>query len=315
MTTLLVQHPVFGDHQTPEGHPEQPGRYAAVSKALSAEDLDNTEHADAPRGAWPQIGAVHGEAHISAVLNAAAQTTKSPVQLDPDTHMGPASLEAALRGAGGACAAVDAVATARFQNAFVAARPPGHHAVPDRAMGFCIFNNAAVAALHARKAHGLNRVAIVDFDVHHGNGTQAIFENDPDAFFASSHEWPQYPGSGRQDEVGTHGQCHNAILKSGDDGDAFRRVWGERLLPALDEFDPDIILVSAGFDGHAADPLGGLNLVEDDFAWITAELMAVAQARCGRRLISVLEGGYDLDALANSVTAHVKSLATGSAAV
>ena len=194
------------------------------------------------------------------------------------------------------------------KNAFVAARPPGHHAEPNRAMGFCLYNAAAIAAYHARAAHGASRVAVVDFDVHHGNGTEAAFWHDEQAFFASSHEWPQYPGTGRETDRGAFENICNAPLATGTDGDGFRRAWGDGLLPALSSFDPDVVIISAGFDAHAADPLGGLGLVDDDFAWITQEIAAIADDKCGGRLISLMEGGYDLDALASAATAHVKTL-------
>ncbi|MBL4620630.1 MAG: histone deacetylase family protein, partial [Marinicaulis sp.] len=192
-------------------------------------------------------------------------------------------------------------------NAFIAARPPGHHAEPERAMGFCLFNGAAITAMHAR-AHGAKRVAVLDFDVHHGNGTQAAFWHDENAFYGSSHEWPQYPGTGRESDRGVYDNIVNAPLATGEGGDVFRRVWGEKILPAVSDFSPDFIVISAGFDAHGADPLGGLNLTEDDFAWVTAEIAAVAGDKAGGRLISMLEGGYDLSALAASATSHVKAL-------
>lgn len=212
-----------------------------------------------------------------------------------------------MRAAGGACAAVDAIYAGEAKNAFIAARPPGHHAEPERAMGFCFFNNAAIAANHARK-HGANRIAVVDFDVHHGNGTEAALWHDENAFFASSHEWPQYPGTGKESDRGAFDNIHNAPLATGDGSDEFRRIWGERLLPALSDFGPDFIVISAGFDAHAADPLGGLKLTEDDFIWATAEIAGIARDKAGGRLISVLEGGYDLPALGASAAAHVKAL-------
>jgi acetoin utilization deacetylase AcuC-like enzyme len=230
------------------------------------------------------------------------------VQFDADTFAGPHSLDASLRAAGGACAAVDALYKGEAQNAFVAARPPGHHAEPERAMGFCLFNGAAIAAQHARAAHGARRVAVVDFDVHHGNGTEAAFWHDEHAFYASSHEWPQYPGTGRASDRGAFDNIANAPIAGGEGSLAFRRVWGEKLLPALSDFAPELIVISAGFDGHAADPLGGLNLSEDDFAWVTAEILAVARDKAAGRIVSILEGGYDLPALAASVSAHVKVL-------
>ena len=307
MSTLLFTHPSFQRHEVPPGHVERPGRYAAVEKALEGGEFEALERRAAPLVSAAQIERVHPARFRQTVDDNAPQSGLA--QFDADTFMGPSSLEAARRGAGGAVAAVDAVLAGEAGNAFVAARPPGHHAEPERAMGFCFFNNAAIAALHAR-AQGAARVAVVDFDVHHGNGTEAALWHDEDAFFASSHEWPQYPGTGRQTDRGAYDNIHNAPLTTGEDGQTFRRVWGERLLPALSDFDPDFIVISAGFDGHAADPLGGLSLLEADYAWITAELLAVAKDKAQGRLISVLEGGYDLPALGSSVAAHVKTLMT-----
>jgi acetoin utilization deacetylase AcuC-like enzyme len=230
------------------------------------------------------------------------------VALDGDTIMSEGSAEAALRAAGGACAAVDAVMAGEVGAAFAAVRPPGHHAEPARAMGFCLFNNVAVAALHARARWGLRRVAVVDFDVHHGNGTQAMFWDDADLFFASSHQSPCYPGTGRVGETGVAGNVVNAPLPPGTDGAGFRAAWSGRILPALEGFAPELLIVSAGFDAHRADPLANLNLSETDFAWVTGELVAVADRVAGGRIVSCLEGGYDLAALAASAAAHLKVL-------
>jgi acetoin utilization deacetylase AcuC-like enzyme len=227
--------------------------------------------------------------------------------LDPDTVLSPASAEAALRAAGAGLAAVDAVLRGQARRAFCAVRPPGHHATRDAAMGFCLFNGIAVAALHALDAHGLERVAIVDFDVHHGNGTQAIFEHDRRVLFASSHQWPLYPGSGSRGETGA-GNIVNATLPPQADGALFRAAWSDTLLPAVDAFKPQLLLVSAGFDAHRRDPLAQLRLEAADFAWITRELAAVANRHCRGRIVSMLEGGYDLDALAESSVAHVGEL-------
>lgn len=309
MSTAVFSHTVFGQHETPPGHAEQPDRYGRVEAALQHPDFDGLIRKQAPIADWTAPALAHGHDHIRQI-----QTLRPPVDLialDPDTFAGPHTVEAALRGVGGAMAAVDAVASGDVDNAFVAARPPGHHAVVDGAMGFCVFNNAAIAALHARHAHGKRKIAVVDFDVHHGNGTQDILEADADAFFASTHEWPQYPGTGASGDRGDYGQCHNVPLATGEGGQTFRRVWGTHLLPALHDFDPDFIVVSAGFDAHAADPLGGLMLTEDDFRWITAELLAIARDRTGGGLVSVMEGGYDLEALGASVGAHVATLEEG----
>ncbi len=306
MSTLLYTHPVFSRHEVPPGHVEHGGRYDAVDKILRGEDFAHLEKRAPPKATAEQIERVHPKSFRLVVEENAP--TEGLAQFDADTFMGPSSLEATLRAAGGAVAATDAVFKGETKNAFIAARPPGHHAEPERAMGFCFFNGAAVAAMHARTAHGARRVAVLDFDVHHGNGTEAAFWHDEDAFYASSHEWPQYPGTGRASDRGAYDNIANAPLATGAGGSDFRRAWGETLLPALSDFDPDFIVISAGFDAHGADPLGGLNLTEADFAWATAEIAGVARDKAKGRLISVLEGGYDLNALAASAAAHVRSL-------
>ncbi len=312
MTTLLFSHPIFQRHEVPPGHVEHPGRYEAVDRALQAPEFSALDRRVPPLVTMEQIEQVHPERFRLLVEDKAPSTGLA--QFDADTFMGPSSLEAVRRAAGGAIAAVDAVFTGEVRNAFVAARPPGHHAEPERAMGFCFFNNAAIAAKHARshlsKIGGGERVAVVDFDVHHGNGTEAAFWHDEKAFFGSSHEWPQYPGTGRESDRGAFDNIHNVPLATGEGGEAFRRAWGERLLPALSDFAPEFIVISAGFDAHAADPLGGLNLTEDDFVWATREITAIARDTADGRLISVLEGGYDLPALGSSTAAHVKALMT-----
>ncbi len=306
MTTLLYSHPVFGRHEVPPGHVEHAGRYDAVDRALKAPEFDALERRAPPRASAEQVERVHSAMFRTLVEDSAP--TEGLAQFDADTFVGPSSLDATSRAAGGAVAAVDALYAGEATNAFVAARPPGHHAEPERAMGFCIFNGAAIAAMHARAAHGAERVAVVDFDVHHGNGTEAAFWHDEHAFYASSHEWPQYPGTGRKTDRGAFDNIANAPLATGDDGAAFRRVWGEELLPALSDFAPELIVISAGFDAHGADPLGGLRLTEDDFTWVTAEIAAVARDKAEGRLVSILEGGYDLPALGQSAAAHVKAL-------
>ncbi len=305
MTTLLFSHPVFQRHEVPPGHVEHAGRYAAVVEALQAENFAVLDRRLPPLATREQIDLVHSEQYRLAIEEAAPKTGLA--QLDADTFMGPSSLEAAFRAVGGACTAVDAVFAGETKNAFVASRPPGHHAEPQRAMGFCLFNTAAIAAIHAR-AHGAKRVAVLDFDVHHGNGTQAAFWDDENAFYASSHEWPQYPGTGREGDRGASDNIANAPLATGEGSEAFQRAWGEKLLPALSDFDPDCIVISAGFDAHHADPVGRLKLNEADFSWVTAEIAAIAKDKAGGRLVSVLEGGYDLSALAASAAAHVKAL-------
>lgn len=306
MTTLLYVHEAFGLHETPAGHPERAERYAAVENALSAPEFEALVRRSAPAATRASIERVHKKSFVDALFEAAPQDGLE--RLDPDTTMGPHSLDAALRAAGAAIDAVDQIYSGAATNAFVAARPPGHHAPPDRAMGFCLFNTAAIAAMHARAAHGASRVAVLDFDVHHGNGTEEFFWHDNAAFFASSHQWPQYPGTGRQSDRGAFDNIWNAPLPAGTGGLGFQKAWGDRLLPALVDFGPDFVVVSAGFDAHRADPLGGLELVEQDFAWITREILAVARDVCGARVVSVLEGGYNLDALADSASAHVAGL-------
>ncbi len=304
--TIIYENAVFGEHEVPPGHVEHQGRYRAVEKALGAETFAGAARRTAPPAPAEAVDRVHGARFREAIERAAP--AQGLAQIDADTFLGPSSLMAALCAAGGAVAAVDAVFRGEAENAFVACRPPGHHAEPDRAMGFCFFNSAAIAAFHARAAHGARRVAVVDFDVHHGNGTEAAFWDDENAFFASSHEWPQYPGTGRETDRGAFDNIVNAPLPTGTAGAGFRRAWGERLLPALSDFDPDLIVISAGFDAHRADPLGGLDLVEDDYAWITREIAALAADKCAGRVVSLLEGGYDLDALGASVAAHVEAL-------
>lgn len=309
MTTLLYEDAAFEAHETPPGHPERAARYVAASKALTAEPFAALLRRAPPQASKGALALVHDADFIDALFAAAPED--GLVRLDPDTVMGPHSLEAALKAAGGAIDAVDAIFAGTASNAFVLSRPPGHHAPPDRAMGFCLFNAAAIAARHARARHGAERIAVVDFDVHHGNGTETAFWHDENAFYASSHEYPQYPGTGRVSDRGAFDNIVNAPLATGASGDAFRRAWGDRLLPALDAFSPDIIVISAGFDAHRADPLGGLRLTEADFDWVTREILGLARRRCKGRVVSVLEGGYDLAALAASVAVHVAGLMDG----
>jgi acetoin utilization deacetylase AcuC-like enzyme len=305
MTTLLFTHTDCTLHQTGEGHPESAARLCAVTAALDEPGFKGLVRQPAPLGDRHAIARVHGIDFVERILASVPQTGRRA--LDPDTILSPGSGTAALRAAGAMTAAVDAVATGKARNAFCAVRPPGHHAEPDQAMGFCLFNSVAVAARHAQAAHNLARVAIVDFDVHHGNGTQAVAEKDASLFFASSHQYPLYPGTGASHETGV-GNIVNVPLPGGSDGALFRKAWETKILPALDAFAPDLLLVSAGFDAHRADPLAGLELEEEDFAWVTERLTEIAGRHCGGRLISVLEGGYDLGALAGSAAAHVGAL-------
>lgn len=307
MTIALVTHPACLDHDTGPGHPERIARLTAVLEAIEAAEIPGLQRHDAPSASAGQLAAVHDWAHVEAML-ALRVPEDQHAALDADTVVSSGSLEAALRGAGAVIRAVDLVVEGRAQAAFAAVRPPGHHAEPDRAMGFCLFNNVAVAAQHARSQHGLARVAVADFDVHHGNGTQAAFWDDPMLFFASSHQSPLYPGSGERHERGVAGNIANAPLAPGSGSREFRHAWERDLLPALDAFGPDLLLVSAGFDAHAADPLAQIRLDAADYAWLTGELVALADRHCGGRIVSTLEGGYDLAALAQSVVAHVKAL-------
>ncbi len=306
MTTLIFTHEVCVSHYTGDYHPESPDRLRSVHAVLDGDRFGELDRRRAPLASCDDIALVHEPAYVASVLAAIPEEGHS--HLDPDTVVSSASGEAALRGVGAVVAAVDAVVDSRSgSNAFCAVRPPGHHAERDRSMGFCLFNNVAVGALYARAVHGLQRVAVVDFDVHHGNGTQQMFESDKDLFYASSHQAPFYPGTGAAGEIGV-GNIVNTPLAAGSDSSEFREAYQHTILPALRGFNPDILLISAGFDAHEEDPLAQLRLREDDFAWVTRELLAVADQCCDGQFISVLEGGYDLGALARSVDVHVREM-------
>jgi len=301
----IITHEAFVHHPVPMGHPERPDRIRAVWQAL-AEDFADIEQLEAPKAAADRIALVHGNAYLDAI--AAYDTDGDGITpLDPDTHMGRGSLEAGLRAAGGAVLAVDQVMTGQADRVFLAARPPGHHAEPDTPMGFCLFSSAAIAAQHARAAHGLTRVAVVDFDVHHGNGTQAAFWHDGDLLFASSHQMPLFPGTGAADETG-QGNIHNAPLRAGSDGETVISIWRDHLIPRIKAGKPELIILSAGFDAHADDPLASIELRSGDFATLTTMIRQLAEDCAEGRLISLLEGGYDLAALKESVTAHLGAL-------
>lgn len=307
MPTALITHPACIEHEPGPVHPESPQRLSAVLAALEAPEFADLLREEAPEATAEQLRRVHSADYVDAIL-AIHPVPGEGVQLDPDTAMSAGSADAALRAAGAAVMGVDAVMEGWARTVFAAVRPPGHHAEPARPMGFCLFNNAAVAALHARARWGVQRVAVVDFDVHHGNGTQAMFERDADLFYASSHQSPCYPGTGDAAERGVAGNVVNTPLRPGDGSVAFRTAWGSEILPALDEFAPGLLIISAGFDAHRADPLAQLRLDTADFAWITDQLVRLADRHCDGRVVSVLEGGYDLGALAASAAVHVRGL-------
>ncbi len=306
MTTELYSHPVCIDHDAGASHPERPDRLRAVIKSLSADSFGGLVRRQAPKAGISDLELVHSATHVEDIFSRVPDSGHARV--DADTAMSPKSGEAALRAAGAVTAAVDAVLNGRADNAFCAIRPPGHHAEPDRAMGFCLFNNIAIGARHAQVSGGARRVAVVDFDVHHGNGTQAAFQDRQELFYASSHQSPCYPGTGLESETGRYDNIVNVPLPPGSGSESFRVAYDQRILPALRAWRPDFLLISAGFDGHARDPLAQLNLHRDDFAWVTRQLLAVADDCCGGRVVSVLEGGYDLTALAAGVAVHVEAL-------
>ena len=305
MTTLLFTHEACLAHDPGPHHPESPARLAAVLAALAEPPFAAVARREAPLATPAQIALVHPGDFAERLLAAVPQ--RGYVAIDADTVLSPRSGEAALRAAGAAVAAVDAVINGEGPRAFCAVRPPGHHAEPCHAMGFCLFNSVAIGAQHARQAHGLTRVAVVDFDVHHGNGTQAAFESDPNLLYASTHQMPLYPGTGAVSERGV-GNIVNAPLRPGAGSEPFRKAFTTTILPALDAFRPELLIISAGFDAHRADPLAQLMLVEADYAWCTERLMEIAVKHARGRVVSSLEGGYDLDALAASAAAHVAAL-------
>jgi len=305
MSTAIYTHAACLAHDTGPGHPESPARLAAVLEALDDPKFASLARIEAPLATREQLARVHDRALVDALLD--TQIESGLRRLDPDTVMSPASAEAASRAAGAVCAAIDDAIAGAHRRAFCAVRPPGHHATRDTPMGFCLFNSVAAGAAHAIAAHGLSRVAIVDFDVHHGNGTQDIFWSDPRVLYASSHQWPLYPGTGARDETGA-GNIVNAPLPPGSGSAEFRAACERIVLPALRAFSPQLLLVSAGFDAHALDPLADMNLDAEDFAWITHELLDIALTSASGRIVSTLEGGYSLTALRESTAAHVSVL-------
>lgn len=313
MTSALVTHEACLMHEPPDGHPERPARLRAVLKGLEQGGLDCMAKIDAREASLEMPLRVHSRALVEQILGPLSRLAqiKGHACIDADTYMSPKSAEAALVAAGAVTDAVDCVMAGEVRNAFCAVRPPGHHAERGRAMGFCLFNNVAIGALHAHTTHGLTRVAVVDFDVHHGNGTQDVFFNDANLFYASSHQAPLYPGTGYENESGVANNIVNRRLAPGSGSAEFRAIYRDSILPALEEFAPEFIFISAGFDAHRSDPLANLNLTEDDFAWVTSGICAVADRVCAGRVVSTLEGGYDLEALACSTAAHVRALMEG----
>jgi acetoin utilization deacetylase AcuC-like enzyme len=309
MSTLLLTHPACLDHLTPAGHPERPDRLRVIDEVLADERFQLLAREQAPRAPLEVVALAHPMDYIEAIRG--ASPAEGFVHIDADTSMSPGSFEAALRGVGGAMRAVDEMMNQKADNAFVAIRPPGHHAETARPMGFCLFNNAAIAARYAQDRYGVERAAVVDFDVHHGNGSQDIFWADKSVMYCSTHEMPLYPGTGAVGERGEYDTIVNAPLSAGDGGDAFREAFETVILPRLREFKPDILVISAGFDAHTRDPLANLNLVEADFSWVTKKLMEIADSSAQGRIVSLLEGGYDLQGLSRSVAAHVTALMRG----
>jgi acetoin utilization deacetylase AcuC-like enzyme len=303
--TLLLTHPACLLHDTGQGHPERADRLRAIEDALSADVFGGLQRELAPLADLAVIERLHPAGYVEAIR--AATPKHDRIWLDPDTVMSPRSWEAALRATGAAVHAVDQVMTRAVKNAFCAVRPPGHHAEPSRPMGFCLFNTVAIAALHARAAHGAERVAVVDFDVHHGNGTQAAFWADKDLFYGSTHQMPLFPGTGDLSERGV-GNIFNAPLKAGDGRRHFQEAFLTRILPALHNFGPDVLIISAGFDAHRDDPLAQIELNESDFTWVTEKLLEMAEKHAGGRVVSTLEGGSNLQALGRSTAAHVEVL-------
>jgi acetoin utilization deacetylase AcuC-like enzyme len=304
--TILFTHEDCLEHNPGDGHPERPARLTAILSALDHADFASLDRRRAPLAECADIALVHPAGFVDAIL--AAVPKQGCAMIDSDTLLSPGSGQAALRAAGAVVAAVEAVCTGEAKTAFCAVRPPGHHAEPERAMGFCLFNAIAVGAAVAEARHGLSRIAIVDFDVHHGNGTEAATEARPGWLYASSHQWPLYPGTGAAQHHGRHGNIVNAPLPPGADSVRFRSAFEERILPALDKFRPELLLISAGFDAHRRDPLAGLALETEDFGWVTDALGDLAARHAEGRIVSTLEGGYDLEALADSAAAHVRGL-------
>ncbi|MEM8649983.1 MAG: histone deacetylase family protein [Pseudomonadota bacterium] len=308
MTTRLYTHELSIQHITPPGHPERPDRIKVLDEVFADEKFDALERVDAPKGDESLFELAHPAEFVKRIKGKIPEEGLAIV--DADTSASPKSWETVLHVTGAAVDAVDSVFEKKADNAFISMRPPGHHAEKTTAMGFCLVNHVAIAARYAQEHHGCERVAIVDFDVHHGNGTQDIFYDDPTVLFASTHQMPLYPGSGALNETGV-GNVFNAPLSPGDDGSKFKEAFRDRVLPSVENFKPDLILISAGFDAHYRDPLASLNFVADDYDWATGKLMEIAETCCESRVVSLLEGGYDLQGLAESASEHVNRLMTG----
>ncbi|MEH3126299.1 histone deacetylase family protein [Agrobacterium cavarae] len=311
MATRLYEHPIFLEHITPEGHPERPDRLRSLNIALEHPNFERLVRKQAPQANEDAVLLAHPESHLLSVMRQIPEEEGEINRIEADTYASPKSLQAALTGIGAAMAAVDDVFKGEADNVFVASRPPGHHAETEKAMGFCLFNNAAIAARHAQKVHGAERVAIVDWDVHHGNGTQDIFWNDASVLFCSTHQMPLYPWSGDKNETGVKNNVVNAPLSPNTGSDHFREAFKSRVLPAIADFSPDLIIISAGFDAHHRDPLAQINLVGEDFDWATGRILEMADKYAGNRVVSLLEGGYDLEGLAESAAMHVLRMIKG----
>jgi len=311
MATRLYEHPIFLEHITPEGHPERPDRLRSLNIALEHPNFERLVRKQAPQANEDAVLLAHPEEHLLSVMRQIPEEDGEINRVEADTYVSPKSLQAALTGIGAAMVAVDDVFTGAADNVFVASRPPGHHAETAKAMGFCLFNNAAIAARHAQKVHGAERVAIIDWDVHHGNGTQDIFWNDTSVLFCSTHQMPLYPWSGDKNETGVKNNFVNAPLSPNTGSEYFREAFKSRVLPAIADFSPDLIIISAGFDAHHRDPLAQINLVGEDFDWATGRLLEMADKYASNRVVSLLEGGYDLEGLAESAAMHILRMMKG----
>lgn len=311
MTTRLYENALFLEHNTPPGHPERADRLRSLNIALEHPNFAPLERIEAQAANEDLVTLAHSEAHLFSVMRQIPEEEDRIAQIENDTFASQKTLQAALTAIGGATSAIDDVMTGKADNAFVAGRPPGHHAERAKAMGFCLFNTMAIAARYAQKSHGVERVAIVDWDVHHGNGTQDIFFDDPSVLYCSTHQMPLYPGSGAKTETGPHGTIVNAPLSPHNGSDHFRDAFKSRILPAIADFSPDIILISAGFDAHHRDPIAQLNLIGEDFDWATGRVMELAGRFADNRVVSLLEGGYDLEGLAESAGLHIARLMKG----